>query len=98
MLQNNVIQYEECWDNLPATSEQGLRKATQKEYGGLCQNMLVKRFQTSDQIKDLEEAFDALRHHQMKLNPTKYILGVTSKFFFSDFLLLIEKLKPIPRK
>ena len=32
-------------------------------------DMLVKSSQTTDHIRDLEEAFSTLRRHQMKLNP-----------------------------
>lgn len=32
-------------------------------------DLLVKSFKKSNLIKDLEEAFNALHHHQMKLNP-----------------------------
>ena len=50
-------------------------------------DMLVKSLQTSDHVRDLEEAFDTLRRYQMKLNPTKYAFGLTSGNLFG-FLIL----------
>ena len=45
-------------------------------------DMLVKSLQTSDHVRNLEEAFGTLRRHQIKLNPTKCALRVTSKKIF----------------
>lgn len=59
--------------------------------------MLVKSAQASDHIKDLEEAFVALRRHKMKLNPTKRIFARTSGKFFG-FLVTTRELKLILRK
>lgn len=48
---------------------------------------LVKSIKISDHIKNLEEAFNALQCHQMKLNLTKYIFGITFKILFFGFLI-----------
>ena len=39
--------------------------------------MLVKSLQEDDHSSELQETFDALRTYNMKLNPSKYIFGVT---------------------
>ena len=49
-------------------------------------DMLVKNPQTTNHIRDLEEVFSTLRRHQMKLNPTKYAFGATSRKFFRFFV------------
>ena len=40
-------------------------------------DMLVKSIKDTDHIKDLIEAFEALRRHNMKLNPAKCVFGVS---------------------
>ena len=64
-------------------------------------DMLMKSFQTTDHIRDLEEAFGILRQHQMKLNSTKCTFEKTSEKFFR-FLMSqrgieanLEKIKAI---
>ena len=49
-------------------------------------DILMKIFQTSNHVRNLKEAFDILRRHQMKLNLTKYVLEVTSEKFFDFFI------------
>ncbi|GMH28057.1 hypothetical protein Nepgr_029900 [Nepenthes gracilis] len=44
-------------------------------------DMLVKSKVTGDHIRDLEESFEVLRKHHMKLNPTKCVFGVASGKF-----------------
>ena len=39
-------------------------------------DMLVKSIKADRHMTDLEEAFDKLRRHQIKLNPNKYTFGV----------------------
>lgn len=60
-------------------------------------DMLVKNVKTIDHIKDLEEAFNALRCNQMKLNLLSASLE-SCRASFSEFWLLFEELKPILRK
>ena len=45
-------------------------------------DMLVKSPQTTDHIRDLEEAFSTLRRYQIKLNLTKCAFGITSEKIF----------------
>ena len=45
-------------------------------------DMLVKSDDDLQHIADLEKAFDAMRKHNMKLNPIKCAFGVTSEIFF----------------
>ena len=49
-------------------------------------DMLVKNFETSDHIRNLEETFDTLRRYQMKLNLIKYACVVIAKKFL-EFLV-----------
>ena len=44
-------------------------------------DMLVKSVEDTDHIKDLTEAFEALRRHNMKLNPTKCTFEVLVEKF-----------------
>ena len=44
-------------------------------------DMLVKSLKAADYIAHLEEAFNVLRKHQMMLNPSQCILGVSSSKF-----------------
>ena len=48
-------------------------------------DMLVKSIKAADHIAHLKEAFDILRKHQMMLNPSKYIFGLSSKKFLGFF-------------
>ena len=44
-------------------------------------DLLVKSIQLTDHERDLQETFDALRLHRMKLNPNKCAFGVTAGRF-----------------
>lgn len=44
-------------------------------------DMLVKSANKDDHIVDLKEAFDNIRHHRMKWNPSKCMFGVTADKF-----------------
>ena len=59
--------------------------------------MLVKSLQTSDHVRNLEEAFDTFRRYQMKLNPTKCAFGITSIKFF-EFLISQRGIEANPKK
>jgi hypothetical protein len=43
--------------------------------------MLVKSIQAAEHVADLEETFNTLPKHEMKLNPTKCAFGVSSGKF-----------------
>ena len=77
--------------NTDATYQQLVNKIFKTQIGRnmkvYVDDMLVKSLQTSDHVRDLEEAFDTLRRYQMKLNPTKYAFGLTSGNLFG-FLIL----------
>ena len=60
-------------------------------------DMLVKRDETSLHIDDLVEAFDILRKHQMKLNPTKCAFGITSEKFLK-FMVIRWGIEANPEK
>ena len=44
-------------------------------------DMLVKSLVEERHLDDLLETFDTLRQHQMKLNPSKCVFGVSSEKF-----------------
>ena len=44
-------------------------------------DMLVKSLRENDHLDDLQETFDTLRSYNMKLNPSKYVFGVTARKF-----------------
>ena len=45
-------------------------------------DMIVKSKRSEDHLRNLQETFDRLRYHNMKLNPLKCIFGIgTGKFF-----------------
>ena len=44
-------------------------------------DMLVKSLCENDHLDDLQETFDTLRSYNMKLNPSKYVFGVTAGKF-----------------
>ena len=44
-------------------------------------DMLVKSLDEEKHLDDLQETFDTLRQHQMKLNPSKCVFGVFSEKF-----------------
>src|SRR3954464_2449775 len=44
-------------------------------------DMLVKSTKENDHVKDLLKTFEVLKKHNMKLNPQKYVFGVTAGKF-----------------
>ena len=44
-------------------------------------DMLVKSLCENDHLNDLQETFDTFRSYNMKLNPSKYVFGVTAEKF-----------------
>lgn len=44
-------------------------------------DMLINNLISKNYIDDLEEAFTTMHKYQMKLNPMKYVFGVTSDKF-----------------
>src|SRR4051812_32239628 len=45
-------------------------------------DIAVKSRHKGDHLKDLKEVFALMRSHQLKMNPTKSFLGVSSSKFF----------------
>ena len=60
-------------------------------------DILMKNTKATLHISDLTEAFDALRKHRMKLNPTKCIFGVISKKFL-NFIVTKRGIEANPEK
>ena len=49
-------------------------------------NLLVESREESDHLRNLAEAFGVLRKFQMKLNPAKYVFGVSSGKFLEHLV------------
>ena len=60
-------------------------------------DMLVKSIEAEEHIKDLQEAFETLRKHRMKLNPTKCAFGVASGKFLG-FMVTQRGIEANPEK
>jgi hypothetical protein len=60
-------------------------------------DMLVKSRKAADHLTDLEETFNTLRKHQMKLNPAKWAFGISSGKFLG-FMVSNRGLKANPEK
>ena len=58
---------------------------------------LIKSKEAALPINNLAEAFDVLRRHRMKLNPTKYTFSITSRKFF-DFMVMKRGIEANPKK
>ena len=60
-------------------------------------DMLVKSKKDEDHLADLKETFQALRRYNMKLNPAKYVFGVSSDKFLG-FMVSQRGIKVNPDK
>jgi hypothetical protein len=60
-------------------------------------DMLVKSQKAAGHLTDLEETFNTLRKHQMKLNPAKWAFGISSGKFLG-FMVSNRGLKANPEK
>ena len=71
--------------NAGATYQRLVNKFFQRQIGQNMEvyvdDMLVKSIEDTDHIKDLTEAFEALRRYNMKLNPTKCAFRVSAGKF-----------------
>ena len=60
-------------------------------------DMFVKKKRQEHHLDDLWETFEALRLYNMKLNPSKYVIGVSSGKFFG-FMVSQQGIKTNPDK
>ena len=60
-------------------------------------DMLVKSLRENDHLDDLQETFDTLRSYNMKLNPSKYVFGVTTGKFLG-FMVSQKGIEVNPEK
>ena len=60
-------------------------------------DMLVKSLRENDHLDDLQETFDTLRSYNMKLNPSKYVFGVTAGKFLG-FMVSQRGIEVNPKK
>ena len=59
--------------------------------------MLIKSREAKSHLDDLQETFNTLRRYQMKLNPAKCVLGVSSRKFL-DFMVSQRGIEANPEK
>ena len=59
--------------------------------------MLVKSLRENDHLDDLQETFDTLWSYNMKLNPSKYVFGVTAGKFLG-FMVFQRGIEVNPEK
>jgi ribonuclease HI len=87
--------------NAGATYQRLVNKMFRKQIGRNVEvyvdDMLVKSIQSASHIEDLEETFETLRQHQMKLNPTKCAFGVASGKFLG-FMVSQRGIEANPEK
>ena len=60
-------------------------------------DMLVKSVCENDHLNDLQETFNTLRSYNMKLNPSKYVFGVTAGKFLG-FMVSQRGIEVYPEK
>src|SRR4051812_358038 len=60
-------------------------------------DMLVKLTKENDHVKDLQETFEVLKRHNMKLNPQKCVFGVTAGKFLG-FMITNRGIEANPDK
>ena len=60
-------------------------------------DMLVKSLDEEEHLDDLQETFDTLRRFSMKLNPSKFVFGVSSGKFLK-FMVSHREIKANPEK
>ena len=60
-------------------------------------DMLVKSKRAELHLDDLRETFDTLRNYQMRLNPAKYVFGVSSGKFLR-FMVSQQGIEANPEK
>ena len=60
-------------------------------------DMLVKSREEEDRLDDLIETFNTLRQYNMKLNPSKYAFGVSSRKFLG-FIVSQRGIEANPEK
>jgi len=60
-------------------------------------DFIIKSDSCKQQMKDLQEIFQALRHHGMRLNPDRWAFGVESGKFL-DFMLIHRDIEANPGK
>lgn len=53
--------------------------------------MLVKNIEVDQHIIDIEKNFDERRRYEMKLNPNKFALGITSDKFLEFLAMQYER-------
>src|SRR3954469_15565928 len=60
-------------------------------------DIAVKSHRKADHLTDLREVFDVMRRHQLKMNPTKSFLGVSTEKFLG-FVINSKGISLDPKK
>ena len=87
--------------NAGATYQRVVNRIFKKQIGKSMEvyvdDMLVKSSDMQSHIKHLEEAFNTLRKHRMKLNPQKCTFGVEAGKFLG-FMVSVRGIEANPEK
>ena len=81
MLQSHVIRTEERRSHLSKVGDQIFSKQIGRNMEVYVDDMLVKSKEARTHLVNLQEAFDTLKRYKMKLNPAKFLFGVSSRKF-----------------
>ena len=81
MLQSHVIRTKERRSHLSKVGDQILSKQIGRNMEVYVDDMLIKSREARTHLVNLQEAFDTLKRYKMKLNPVKFLFGVSSRKF-----------------
>ena len=81
MLYSNALRPKERRRDLSTRHEHYLSRSLAKTVECYMDDIAVKSRSKSDHLQDLKAIFDIMRAHQLKMNPAKSFLGVSSGKF-----------------
>src|SRR3954469_327727 len=81
----------------PRAMDKIFSKLTRKTVGCYVNDIAVKSRCKGGHLRDLREVFDLMRVHQLKMNPTKSFLGVSSGKFL-EFVVMSKGIHLDPEK
>ncbi|GMH29609.1 hypothetical protein Nepgr_031452 [Nepenthes gracilis] len=97
LLQNDALWSPRMQRHVPAPCKQNVRSSDRTECGGVRRRYACKKQSRSHHVNDLDETFQILRQHGMKLNPVKCAFGVTSGKFLG-FIVSQRGIEANPEK
>lgn len=97
LVQSNTFWFEKQMSHLSIDGQWDLQGLVDQNIEIYVDDMLIKNSKKANCIKDLKEAFNMLRQHQIKLNPSKCAFSITVGKFLK-FMSPSEASKQIQRK